>query len=185
MSDLPVPVFPAGDLSPPRCQKLGTAEVLYGPLRPWMKRLAAWEASAAGQRISVSACFEAARFLAQAPISRPAVQALRSRPDYLAYREELAADALVRARKQLEARVQEYADAHHWALQEAQKAGDYKETAAIAAPMLDRLWPKREDQTDRPMAITVNVPGSQPVQHVIDQEPEEIVVLQQIPEKTS
>lgn len=186
MSNLPAPITPpVGELGPPRTKALGTAEVLYGPLRPWMKRLAEWESSAAGQRISVSACLDAARFLAQAPISRPAVKALRNRPDYLAYREELAADALVRARKQLEGRAQEYLDVHYWALAAAKNADDYKEAAAIAGPMLDRLWPKREDQTDRQTVITVNLPGNGSVQQVVEGEYEEIHVTPQIPAKTS
>lgn len=42
----------------------------------------------------------------------------------------------------------------------AHKAGDYKEFAKFANPILDRLWPKHHEGETRPPSVVINMAGS-------------------------
>lgn len=138
-------------------EQIERAAILGGPLRPWMKRLAEWHATQEG-KVTLEHCRDmAVTFTSGVMISQAAVRALMTRDDWMAYREEVSLDILLQARKKLQYRVTEYADAHFNALKLAEQHGDYKAVASMAEPMIDRLWAKREHQVAPSQTVIVNL----------------------------
>lgn len=131
-----------------------------------MKRLAEWHATQAGG-LKLSDVWQMAIQFAGYDIPRTHVKGLLSREDWWQYREELALDEQKRVRRKIEQTLEEYVDTHYWALQAAKQAGDYGVAAKIAEGAIDRVWPKREEQTNRNQTIIINntVP-MQPAHHL-------------------
>ena len=127
-----------------------------GPLRPWAYALAEWHATQPG-RVTFQQIYDMAVSLASVSLPRPRVKSLLRRDDWIEYREQMAADFLLRIRRKVERRMESYADAHHEALKLATDEGDYTAMAKISEPMLDRLWPKREEKVETPQTLIVNV----------------------------
>ena len=141
------------------------AAVRSGPLRPWMKAFAEWHASQPG-RITKVDLWHMACELSSAALRQKDVQLLVNRDDWMQYREEIALDLLLQSRKRLERRTGDYVDAHYEALQAARKnvKDDPMTVAKISEPVLDRVWPKREDRAVTTQTIVVNLtaPANQP-----------------------
>lgn len=125
-----------------------------------MKALAEWHAVQPGTPKQAQVIALAQQLSGQ-PLRPETVKALTTRNDWLSYREEMALDELARAKRRLEHRLDEYMDAHLWALQTAKKEKDYKAVAAIADPVMDRAWPKRDVGSQTAQTIIVNLPGGQ------------------------
>lgn len=143
-----------------------------------MKALAEWHATQPGTPKKAQVLATAMKLSGQ-PLSPDTVAVLTTREDWLAYREEMALDELARAKRRLEHRLDEYLDAHLWALQTAKKNEDYKAVAAIADPVMDRAWPKRDGGSQTAQTIIVNLPGSQPVEtHLTEPLPVEVVAVE-------
>lgn len=164
-----------------RNPKLARNAILHGALLPWMKALAEWHATQPGTPKKAQVLAIAMKLSGQA-LTPDTLALLLSRDDWMAYREEMALDELARARRRLEHRLDEYMDAHLWALQSAKKEGDYKAVAMIADPVMDRAWPKRDVGSQTAQTIIVNLPGTTPAEaHVIEPLPDVEVVTVEKP----
>lgn len=133
-----------------------------GPLKPWMRRLAEWHATI-GTPVKPKECTQVARRFAAFHVPRAVVNAVMAREDWLAYREEMALDEQGRLKRMVEDRLQVYLDSHYEALLESKKEKNWKTVAQIAEPMMDRVWPKRDEKGNTGATVIVNLPaGSVP-----------------------
>ena len=146
---------------------------MQGPLRPWMRKLAEWHA---GQDVTptLEECHGMAQQFAGYQIPPVWTELCLLREDWLTYREEMALDEHLRVRKRLEHTFGEYVDTHAWALRTAREIGDYKEAANIASPVLDRVYPKRDQAVSGGGNVIINLPAGSTVHQT---EPIEVEVL--------
>jgi hypothetical protein len=155
--------------------------IQQGALLPWMKALAEWHAVQPGTPKAAQVLATANKLCGHL-LTPEKLKLLLTRSDWMAYREEMALDELARARRRLEHRLDEYLDAHQWALREAKGAGDYKAVAAIADPVMDRAWPKRDVGSQTAQTIIVNLPGHTPADHhVVEPLPDVEVIAVETP----
>lgn len=132
-----------------------------------MKRLAEWHATQEG-RVKFKETQQMAWQLAGVYVTPGAIRTLLNREDWLTYREEIAVDEMLALKRRVEARYQDYADAHHEALMNLRKAEKWKDVAEIAAPIIDRIAPKREERGPGQNTFIVNLGGSTPtVEHIM------------------
>lgn len=143
-----------------------------------MQRLAEWHATLTVP-VRVETVRRVAEHLAQCGVSKESVRALLRRRDWWAYREELALDEMLQVRKRVERRSKAYVDAHFQALQAAlvNVGENPKLVADIATPVVDRVWPKREERAATSPTVVINLAGGTTVQQVLATEvlPVEIV----------
>jgi lambda repressor-like predicted transcriptional regulator len=71
---------------------------------------------------------------------------MKNRQEYKEYFAELQKDALRRARAKIEMRVPEYIDAHKKGLDMALEAHDHRSIPNYTNPILDRVWPRNDQQ---------------------------------------
>lgn len=155
------------------------AAIRSGPMRPWMQALAEWHASQPG-RLTKDNLWHMACELSGVGFTKKDVQLLVTRDDWMQYREEVALDLLLQSRKRLERRTGEYVDGHYAAFQAALSnvTENPMAVAKITEPVLDRVWPKREDKTVTSQTIVVNLtqPANQP--DPFDYEPLPVEIVQ-------
>ncbi len=96
------------------------------------------------------------------------------REDWRTYRDQMALDDNLRARKALEHHYGAYVAAHRWALEAATSVGDYKTAAEIASPVLDRVAPKRDQNASVGQTVIIKLSQGSPL---IQTEPIEVEVL--------
>jgi len=142
-----------------------------GPLRPWMKRLAEWAATQPGKPSLQQFKAMASQF-AGIKIAAHMAKMVVFRDDWMAYRDEILADEVGKARLQLQQRVGEYTETHYQAMLAAGKnvAVDPMTAAKITEPVLDRVWPKKEERDAAPTTIIVNLAPTQAPQQVLEYE---------------
>jgi hypothetical protein len=142
-----------------------------GPLRPWMKRLAEWAATQPGKptlRQYADMCSQFAGIKIATHMAKMVVH----RDDWLEFRDGIVADEVGRARLQLEQRVGEYAQTHYEAMlaAKANVSLDPGTAAKITEPVLDRVWPKKEERDQAPTTIIVNLAPQQAAAQVLEYE---------------
>lgn len=81
----------------------------------------------------------------------------RLRKTWKRYFADLKSEGMRKARRMLVEHAPQYADAHIWSLHQARKFGDYKATAVIALPMLDRALPKHADGPQTAIQVNLTV----------------------------
>lgn len=147
------------------------AAIRQGPLRPWMKKLAEW-AVTQNERLSAKQLGQMATQLAKVKIATHMARVLMYRDDWIAYKEEVASDVVGQARRQLEQRSVEYLETHYEAMKAARVnvATDPGTAAKITEPVMDRVWPKKEEGNPAPTTIVVNLAPHQKVEEVVDYE---------------
>ena len=158
------------------------AAIRGGPLRPWMKRLAEWFATQPGRPNQVMYTEMASQF-AGVKIASHMAKLLIYRDDWMAYRDEILADEVGKARLQLQQRVGEYAETHYQAMKSAAKrvADDPMTAAKITEPVLDRVWPKKEERDAAPTTIIVNLAPQQAPQQVLEYEVLPCEIVESVP----
>ena len=81
----------------------------------------------------------------------------RLRKTWKRYYTDLQSTGMKKARRMLVEHAPQYADAHIWSLWQARRHGDYKATAAIAQPMLDRALPKHAEGPQTAIQVNLTV----------------------------
>jgi hypothetical protein len=114
------------------------------PLLPWELEFAEWLANQP-KRTSLAEQQEKASELSQRTIGRRGLRNLKDRATFREFFGELQLGALRAARAKLERRMPEYIDAHHKGVHLALDAQDYRAIPAYTNPMIERVWPKRDD----------------------------------------
>jgi hypothetical protein len=147
------------------------AAIRGSELRPWMKRLAEWAATQE-KRIILKQYTEMASQFAGIKIASHMVKVLVWRDDWREYRDSIAADVVQTARYKAEARVGEYMETHYKAMLAASSnvSTDPMTAAKITEPMLDRVWPKKEERDVQATTVIVNLGPAQKAETVLDYE---------------
>jgi len=122
------------------------------PLLPWEVEFAEWLATQPKRppvKDQLAKCDElltAVGATAAVPFSRRSLTNMKNRQEYKEYFAELQKDALRRARAKIEMRVPEYIDAHKKGLDMALEAHDHRSIPNYTNPILDRVWPRNDQQ---------------------------------------
>lgn len=144
-----------------KIQKVRAGTIVDGTFRPWMRRYAAWIASQPS-RPTGKEKVQFVRNLIRAPITLGTIRKLEAREDFQKYFEELDADAIKRAKADLEAAMGEYVDTHLEGMRLAVAAKDYKAIPPYTVPILDRVAPKREDGVRQANVVVLNFGADDP-----------------------
>ena len=137
-------------------------EVQYGNLRPWMKQFGIWLLTRK-VKPTPDEMADHATYLARLKVSKNMVKHLRSRVDFHDFCNEVSADQVKLAKEMYTAALPNLIQGNLDSLEIAMQNRDYKAMAMITQPALDRVYPKRDEQTG-PMAqqivVQVNTPGA-------------------------
>ncbi len=144
--------------------KKGRSLTESGELLPWELLYAEWLVRLP-KRPSISVQIAAATDLAreagvlddESYISQQDLKRTRLRKTWIRYYKDLQSEGMKKARRMLVEHAPQYADAHIWSLWQARKHGDYKATAVIAQPMLDRAFPKHADGPQTAIQVNLTV----------------------------
>ena len=152
-------------------KRIEYASIRGGDLRPWMKKLAEWSGTEEKEP-SFKAYCQVATQLAGVKLAAPMVRHLIWREDWREYRKTFASDLIGKARRKVEQRVGEYVDTHYEALKASRQniASDPKTAAGIAEPILDRVWPKKEELAAAQTTVIVNLAPTQKMETVLEYE---------------
>src|SRR5688572_10056396 len=87
-------------------------------------------------------------------------------------RDQIVADEVGLARLQLRQRAGEYLETHYQAMKSAAKNVDLDPgtAAKIAEPVMDRIWPKKEERDIAATTVIVNLAPQQTAQAVLEYE---------------
>lgn len=138
-----------------KLKKVRAGTIVDGTFRPWMRRYAAWLASRPAKATGKEKV-QFVRNLIRAPITLGTIRRLEAREDFQKYYEELDADAIKQARADLESAMGEYVDTHLEGMRMAVTAKDYKAIPPYTVPVIDRVYPKREDGAPRANVVVLN-----------------------------
>lgn len=135
-----------------------------GELLPWELLFAEWIVRLP-TRPSISVQEAAATELAREAgvigpddyITHADIKRAKLRKTFRRYITDLQSAGMKKARRMLVEHAPQYADAHIWSLHQARKHGDYKATAAIAQPMLDRALPKHAEGPQTAIQVNLTV----------------------------
>ena len=144
--------------------KKGRSLTESGELLPWELLYAEWLVRLQ-TRPSIDVQMAAATELAREAgvidedsyISEQDLKRARLRKTWKRYFTDLKSEGMRKARRMLVEHAPQYADAHIWSLSQARKFGDYKATAAIALPMLDRALPKHAEGPQTAIQVNLTV----------------------------
>lgn len=123
------------------------------PLMPWEVEFAEWLVTQHKRPLikdQLAKCEELLKAVgahAALPYTRKDLKNLRQRDEFKAFFADLQKDALKRARAKIEMRVPEYIDAHKKGLDMALEAHDHRSIPNYTNPILDRIWPRNDQQT--------------------------------------
>lgn len=147
------------------------AAIRGGALRPWMKRLAEWAATQPGKP-TFREYKEMASQFAGVKIAAHMVRPLVFRQDWMDYRDGIIADEVGLARLQLRQRAGEYMETHYLAMKAAASnvSVDPGTAAKITEPVMDRIWPKKEERDIAATTVIVNLAPHQTAKAVLDYE---------------
>jgi len=147
------------------------AAIQGGTLRPWMKRLAEWAATQSGKPTAKQYRDMASQF-AGIKIAAHMARLLVFRQDWMDYRDGIIADEVGLARLQLRQRAGEYMETHYQAMKAAASnvSQDPGTAAKIAEPVMDRIWPKKEERDIAATTVIVNLAPHQNVKEVVEYE---------------
>jgi hypothetical protein len=148
-----------------------------------MKRLAEYSATQPG-RVELKDMLPMAMQLAGVKIPRPYVRDLIAREDWREYRDRMAQDDIARTRAILAQRVGEYAETHYQAMRAVasnttldskgqERMTDPRTAAILTEPILDRVWPKKDDRDQAPTTVIVNLAPNRT--------PETVIVYEVVP----
>ncbi len=138
-----------------------------------MRRLAEWIATQDFSPTN-SVIHQMARELSGYDLPAEWIPMVMGREDWQVYRDQVAADDQLRARRTFEHNYQAYVTTHRWALEAAAAVGDYKTAAEIAAPVLDRVAPKRDQHIGTSQTVIIKLGHTSPL---VQTEPIEVEVL--------
>ena len=152
-------------------KRIEYAAIDNGVLRPWMKKLAEWSATQDTTPTLTETALMATT-LVGVKISTAYCRKLWNREDWREHKAAIAENAVGVARKRMERRVGEYVDTHYEAMRAARgNVGEDPKTAAlIAEPILDRVWPKKEEMAAVQQTVIVNLAPHQKVEQVVEYE---------------
>lgn len=124
------------------------------PFEPWMRGYAQWlaerpDAPAMDRRRA------AAAQRAKVKLTAKAVRALEARDDFQTYYREVREGGIRAARHKFSTTLPEATDTLEWALTEARKTGDYKTVLTYADRILDRIFPKKQEDTQPQVAVNI------------------------------
>jgi hypothetical protein len=142
-----------------------------GQMRPWMKRLAEWAATQPGKP-TIKLYAEMASQFAGIKIATHMAKLLVFQDQWREYRDGIVADEVGKARLQLQQRVGEYAETHYMAMLASRSnvSVDPSTAARITEPILDRVWPKKEERDAAPTTVVINLGPQQRVAQVLEYE---------------
>ncbi len=144
--------------------KKGRSLTESGELLPWELLYAEWLVRLQ-KRPSIDVQIAAATELAREAgvigdddyIEELDLKRCRLRKTWKRYLADLKSEGMRKARRMLIEHAPQYADAHIWSLHQARKHGDYKTTASIALPMLDRALPKHAEGPQTAIQVNLTV----------------------------
>lgn len=128
-------------------------------LLQWQRLFAAWFAHLPVSP-GINDCVRYVRATTKYRVGADAIRTLMARQDWQRMVVSFRESEPKRARELLNADHQTYVDAHREGLNLALAAGDYRAVPPFTVPMLDRVAPKREEETERRPTIVINIAGS-------------------------
>ena len=114
------------------------------PLLPWEIEFVEWLAHQE-KRPKIADQVDKCEELTQKSYSAHRLRGLKARLAFREFFAEMQMDTLKRARKKVERRTPEYVDGHYEGFKMARDHGDYRALTQYTVPILDRVWPKKEE----------------------------------------
>lgn len=124
-------------------------------LKPWMRMYAEWLALQPGRPANAERQAIVNR-LAHEKVSPKALRHLEQRTDFIEYHDKIALGSVTAARAKLEAESPWYIEQHRLGLEAAMAAHDYKAVTNFTAPVVERVWPRREGPVNATQ-ITIHI----------------------------
>ena len=144
--------------------KKGRSLTESGELLPWELLYAEWLVrlpSRPSIDVQIASATELAREAGvlddDSYITQQDLKRTRLRKVWKRYYTDLQSAGMKKARRMLVEHAPQYADAHIWSLHQARKHGNYKATAVIAQPMIDRAFPKHADGPQTAIQVNLSV----------------------------
>lgn len=150
------------------------SQILFGPLRQWMKGYALWIVSQSPlPNVKVRAARIGVMSKHKAGVSH--VKALEARADFQAFVDELQGSQVNQARAAYEEMFPLMTEAQKVALQAAiDDPKMFKSVARVVEGMTERVWPRKQPESDTKKVVHIHLSGQQAQALAAEQAVEEI-----------